>query len=165
MSHAAGLTFNILILAGLGVTIFYCFRLSRQFERMRADRKAFELLIQSLNTAADRAGASIAAFREMAGGNGDILQERINKSRAMADELEIMIQAGDSLAGRLEKLAEDSGRAAAEKSGGAAGADEETPEARPQKTPAAEPKKNPAAEPRTRAEKELLEAVKAKQQS
>ncbi len=155
MHPTVAIVFDILTLVGLAVTIFYCIRLSRQFERMRADRKAFELLIQALNTAADRADVSIKAFREMAGGNSDVLQERINKSRAMADELEIMIEAGDSLADHLEKLAENSAKAA--KDGSAAGGDGEEPAA-PRKPPS-------SATPRTRAEQELLEAVKAKQKS
>jgi len=146
MSPVVGLLLNILILAALGVTIFYCLRLSRQFEQMRADRKVFEALIQGLNAASSRAEASIKSFKETAVGNGDLLQDKINKSRALADELEIMIQAGDSLADRLQGLAEKSRRASAD-----APAQPETPPSELQ--------------PRTRAEKELLEALRAKQQS
>ena len=154
MSPIVGLLLNILILAALCVTIFYCLRLSRQFNQMRADRKAFETLIQSLNFASARAEASIQSFKEVAVGNGDILQDKINKSRAMAEELEIMIQAGDSLADRLQALAEKSRKGSAE-----------APAAAETKPLAAEQRHSLAAEPRTRAEKELLEAVKAKQQS
>ena len=146
MSPYVGLFFNIVILAALGVTIFYCLRLSAQFNQMRADRKAFDDLIKALNFASARAEASILAFKETAVGNGDILQEKINKSRAMADELEIMIQAGDSLADRLQSLAEKTRKATTE-------------------APAAAETKSAELQPRTRAEKELLEAVKAKQQS
>ena len=156
MHVSATIALDTLTLAACGAAIFYCIRLSRQFERMRADRRSFELLIQSLNTAADRAADAIKAFKDMAEGEGDALQERINKSRAMANELEIVIAAGDSLADRLESLAEKSAKTAAE----------------PQRNPAVEktsaPEKAisaPEARPRTRAEKELLEAVKAKQQS
>lgn len=154
MGSSANLLLNILILVALGVTIFYCLRLSRQFNQMRADRKAFEALIQSLNLASARAEGSIHSFKEVAVGNGDILQDRINKARAMAEELEIMVQAGDNLADRLQTLAEKSRKASTDTS---------MPET---KQPlAAEARYSPAAEPRTRAEKELLEAIKAKQQS
>jgi hypothetical protein len=154
MSPVIGLLLNILILAALGVTIFYCLRLSRQFTEMRADRKIFETLIQALNLASARAEASIRSFKEMAAGNGDLLQDKLNKSKAMAEELEIMIQAGDSLADRLQSLAEKGGKAAAENSRKAAADTSSAPEARQSEI-----------QPRTRAEKELLEAVKAKQQS
>jgi hypothetical protein len=154
MNPFIGLFFDIAILAALCVSIFYCLRLSRQFNHMRADRKVFETLIQSLNFASARAEASIQAFRETAVGNGDILQDKINKSRAMAEELEIMIQAGDSLADRLQALAEKSRKASTD-----------TTNQSETKQPDAPTRHTLAAEPRTRAEKELLEAVKAKQQS
>jgi hypothetical protein len=155
MTPFIGLVFNILILVALAITIFYCIRLSRQFEQMRADRKAFETLIQGLNLASARAEASIHAFKETAVGNGDILQDKINKSRAMAEELEIMIQAGDSLADRLQALAEKGRRSfSAETEADSAAS-----------SPEIQTRQSPAAEPRTRAEKELLEAVKAKQKS
>lgn len=152
MSPYVGLFFNLIILAALGVTIFYAFRLSKQFDNMQADRKVFETLITALNLASAKAEASIRSFKENATGSGDILQDRITTARGLADELEIIIQAGDSLADRLQGLAEK-GRAAA---------------------PAAEPKQAEApaklaspggAEPRTKAERELLEAIRAKQQS
>lgn len=149
MSPYIGLFLNVMILASLCVTIFYCLRLSRQFDQMRADRKVFETLIQGLNAASARAEASIKSFKEVAVGNGDVLQDKINKSRALVDELEIMIQAGDSLADRLQGLAEKSRKAS-----DVSASVEEPPAKRPM-----------AAEPRTRAEKELLEALKAKQQS
>lgn len=149
MPPVVGLLLNLLILAALGVTIFYCLRLSRQFEQMRADRKIFETLIQGLNAASTRAEASIKSFKEVAVGNGDILQDKINKSRVLADELEIMIQAGDSLADRLQGLAEKSRKASTGTT---------HPEA--SETQARQPA---ALEPRTRAEKELLEALRAKQ--
>jgi hypothetical protein len=142
MNPIVGLALDIFILIALGVTIFYCLRLSKQFNQMRADRRAFEALIQGLNLASARAEASIRAFKEMASGNGDILQDKINKSRALTEELEIMIQAGDSLADRLQDLAEKSRKSAMGEA--PAQADEQL---------------------RTRAEKELLEAVRANQKS
>ena len=172
MSPAVGLFFDVLILVALGVTIFYCLRLSRQFEQMRADRQAFDALIKALNFASARAEASIQSFKEVATGGGDILQDKINKAHAMTEELEIVIEAGDSLADRLQDLAEKSGKAAAEKSRKAPTDQDAEPRqpkpavaAETKHSPAAEPRHSLAAEPRTRAEKELLEAVKAKQQT
>ncbi|MFH1158856.1 MAG: DUF6468 domain-containing protein [Pseudomonadota bacterium] len=145
MSPVVNLFFDIALLTVLGVTVFYCFRLSRQFTLMRADRTAFETLIRSLNVASAKADASIRSFRETAVGSGDALQDKINRSRALSDELEIMIQAGDNLANRLQSLAEKSRRAVTGEDGAEA--------------------TKPDIQPRTRAEKDLLEALKAKQQS
>ncbi len=49
MNPFVGLFFDLVILAALGVTVFYCLRLSKQFAQMRADRAAIESLIQGLN--------------------------------------------------------------------------------------------------------------------
>ncbi len=145
MSPFINLFFDIALLTALGVTVFYCFRLSRQFTQMRADRKAFEILIQSLNIASAKADASIKSFRETAVGSGDSLQEKINRSRALSDELEIMIQAGDDLANRLQSLAEKSRKVVTNKN-------------------SIEASKLDI-QPRTRAEKDLLEVIRTKQQS
>lgn len=138
-----GLIFDVAILGALGATIFYALKLSRQITQMQADRRAFEALISALNVAASRAESAIAAFKTTAAESGDKLQEKINAARALSDELEIIIQAGDNLADRLSGNASRARQAVVP---------EETP-----RTPA------PGMEPRSRAEKELLEALKAKQ--
>jgi hypothetical protein len=136
---------DLTILGALGAAIFYARRLSRQFGEMQADRKAFEKLIEAINSAAARADHATKALKEAAQQGGDRLQERISAARGLADELEIIVEAGDHLAKRLETLAER----------------------RPPAAPAA-PESAPdedRRQPRTRAEKELLEALRAKQQS
>lgn len=147
MPASIGLIFDILILAALLVTIRQAWRLSREFAQMQADRKAFENLISSLNIASSRAESAIKGLRDTATETGDALQDRINKGRALADELDIMIQAGDSMANRLGLAAEQKTKPAAKQAPAAAA------------TPAA------AGAPLSRAEKELLEALKARQQN
>lgn len=144
-----GLILNIVVLAALAATLVYAHRLSKQFTDMQADRKAFEQLITSLNLASARAEAATQALKEAATQGGDQLQDKINKARALSDELEIMVQAGDNLAHRLQGLAEQGRKANAP-----------MPDALPAADDAA-----PAKQPRSRAERELLEALKAKQQS
>lgn len=134
MMDVVSLIFDAVVLVALGATIGYAVRLSRLFDKMQADRQAFESLIQSLNLAAGRAEAAIRTLKETAVGSADTVQEKINTARGLAEELEIMIQAGDSLADRLS-----------------AAAQKRAPES------AAAPQ---GAQPRSRAEKELLEAVK-----
>lgn len=150
MNPVISIFFDVVILAALGVTIFYCLRLSRQFNEMQANRKAFESLIQSLTVAASRAEAVIRSIKEDAVGSGDGLQEKISRARALFDEMEIMIQAGDNLADRLQVLAEKSRKA------------------NPVESPVISEEElslaPTGAQPKSRAEKELLEAIKAKQQ-
>lgn len=142
MNPFVDLFFNVVILIALGVTIFHCLRLSRQFNEMQANRKAFEALIQSLNVASSRAEAVIRSLKEAAMDSGDALQEKMGRARALSEEMEIIIQAGDNLANRLQAVAEKGRRATT--------MPDEAPQADEQ-------------QPRTRAEKDLLEALKAKQ--
>lgn len=151
MNPYAGIILDIIILCVLAATIIHARRLSRQFAEMQQGRKTFEKLIESINQAAARADGATKSLREAAQQGGDRLQDRINTARGLADELEIIVQAGDSLAERLEGLAR---RTSAPR--------EPVPhrdENRTDKIPDAR------AEPRTRAEKELLDALRAKRQS
>lgn len=135
-----GLIFDLLILVALVVTIRQAMRLNRDFAGLQSDRKAFEGLIAALNVAASRAESAIKGLRETTIESGDALQDKINSARALTHELEIMIQAGDSLANRLGSAAQQTRQPAA-----------------------ALPPSPPAATPLSRAEKDLLEALKARQ--
>lgn len=148
MMSIFGLIFDVLILAALAVTIRQAMRLNRDFAQMQADRKAFENLIAALNIAASRAESAIKALKETAVESGDALQDKINTARELMHELDIMIQAADSLANRLSGAAENA-----------------RPQAPARPAPAAAPQPSPAqgGAPLSRAEKELLEALKARQ--
>jgi chaperonin cofactor prefoldin len=144
MSEYINLFFDIVVVTALSVTIFYCLQLSRYFKEMQAEREAFKLLIQSMDKASERAETAIKALKKNVTQSSDELQEKTGKARGLTEELEIIIQAGDTLASRLEELAK------AEKT------QKNSPEAsRGEKDD----------KPRTKAEQELLKAVKAKQQS
>jgi hypothetical protein len=144
---ALGIAIDIVMLCALGFTIFVGLRLSRRLDQLQADRKAFEQLISALNLAASRAELAIRSMKEAAVESGDKLQEKTGAARALAEELEIVVEAGDNLAERLTTLAEKGRRAAV-----------------PDDMPHA-PSEPKAAQPRSRAEKELLEAVKSRQQT
>lgn len=148
MPAETGMIFDLILLAALGVVMYRAHLLSRQFAEMQANRAAFEQLIQALNIATQRAEGAIMGLREAATESADGLQNKINAARALSDELEIMVQAGDSLAERLQNLASQN---------------RSTNTAAPAEEPRTAAK--PATAPRTKAEKELLEAVKAKQKS
>jgi len=136
-----GLLLDILLLGALGAAIYRAWVLSRQFEQVKADRAAFEQLISALNIAAGRAEEAIDGLRTATTDAGDRLQSKVNAARALEGELEIILQAGDSLAERLQTAAEKSRSAA----------------------PVAEVPAAKTPEPRTRAEKELRDAMRAKQ--
>ncbi len=145
-----GLILDIVLLAALGVAMHRAWMLSKQFEQARGDRAAFEQLISALNIAAGRAEEAIDGLKDAVKSAGDGLQSKVNNARALQAELEIILQAGDSLAERLQSLAEKSRTVQTQ-------------------TPAPEPAsakqiaaQTPATTPRTRAEKELMDALRDK---
>ncbi|MEZ0222937.1 MAG: DUF6468 domain-containing protein [Alphaproteobacteria bacterium] len=152
MNPYIGLILDIIILCVLAATIIHARRLSRQFTEMQQGRKTFEKLIEAINQAAARADTATKSLREAAKQGGDRLQDRINTARGLADELEIIVQAGDSLAERLEGLARKSATQTREP-------------VLPRNENRTETAAESRAEPRTRAEKELLDALRAKRQS
>ena len=145
-----GLVLDIVLLGAIGAAMHRAWILSRQFEQARADRAAFEQLISALNIAAGRAEEAIDGLKAAVSDAGDSLQSKVNAARALESELEIMLQAGDSLAERLQSAAEKSRTAV-----------QTEPAVKAESSRPAPPK---AAEPRTRAEKELLDALRAKQE-
>ena len=148
MNAYIGLVFDLLILVALAATIHQSLRLSREFAKLQSDRKAFEGLIAALNIASARAESAIKALKETATESGDSLQGKINAGRALTDELEIIIQAGDSLANRLSGSTSDKKPSATA-----------TPVA---PAPSGELRSSVSGELRSRADRELLEALKAR---
>jgi len=147
-----GLVLDIVLLGVLGAAIHRAWLLSRQFEQVKADRAAFEQLISALNIATARAAEAIDGLKAATHQAGDALQSKVNAARALEGELEIMLQAGDNLAERLQEAAIKSRQSSA---AAAAPVAEVAPV---RASGAAKPQ-----EPRTRAEKELLDALRAKQ--
>jgi len=137
---------DIVVLIGLVATIFYAIRLSRQFEILQKDKGQLDILIQNLSNATNRADVAVKNMRDTAIDTGESLQSKINTSRALFDELEIMIEAGDNLADRLQNLAEKGRKASIKPS--------------KKKTAGS---KEAGDENHSRAEKELLAALKANQ--
>lgn len=141
------ITIDVLILAALAATIFYAAKLSRYFSTLKSDQADMQKLVKSLDLAAGRAETAVKALKETAVLSGGQLQEQIGKGRGLFDELALMIEAGDNLANRLQSVAEKSRKAA-------------TP-APTAPAPISEQDPLPKDGPRTKAERELAEAVRA----
>jgi hypothetical protein len=99
-----GLFLDLVIIALLGATIFYAMRLSRYLEQFRSNRADMERLIRDLSIQITRAQEGISTLDVLAKENADELRGLLNKGVALADELQLITQAGDSLANRLEQL-------------------------------------------------------------
>ena len=108
MSGILSLLLDVIVLAGLGVTIFYCIRLSSSLNNFRQYRQEFNVLLQDLSQNIDKAQNAIAKLKDSSFEAGEDLQKVINNSRNLADELQLMNDMGNALANRLERVSEKS---------------------------------------------------------
>lgn len=105
MGQILTLVLDVAVLIGLGVTIFFCFRLSKSMNNFRQHRQDMNKLIDRLSKNIDEALRAIDGLKLAGDRSGRDLQKIINESRAMADELQMINETSNSLADRLEKLA------------------------------------------------------------
>lgn len=88
-----------LLLAAIGSS----FMLHRRIEIFRQGHAELASLVDQLNKATNQAQASVAEMKS----NGTLVEEHLKseiaRARALADELSLITEAGDSLADRLEK--------------------------------------------------------------
>jgi len=101
-----GAIIDVVVLVFLGVTIFYAWRLSTYMKIFRDSREQMAGLLRTLDSDILRAEKSVLGMRNAAENAGHKLNEIVKDSKYLADELKFMNEAGDSLATRLEKLAE-----------------------------------------------------------
>lgn len=106
------LVMDILVLAFLGTTIFYAMRLSKSLNDFKKHRQDFNGVIADLLSSIDQAERSVHTLKQTSAEKSGELQRLIDQSRALADELKIINEAGENMAGRLEKLAEENRKAA-----------------------------------------------------
>lgn len=100
-----GLVIDVLVIVLLGVTIFYAVQLSRHLDRFRAGRSDMERVLRELGAQTIKAQEAIGILEKAAHEASDELRRNVNKAQALSDELQIITEAGDNLAERLDKLA------------------------------------------------------------
>lgn len=99
------LIIDITMLCLLAVTIFYAVRLSQGLDVFRRGKADMERLLRDLNIQTLRAQEAITTLEKAAGDAGDDLRQTVAKARGLSDELQLMSEAGNSLAERLESIA------------------------------------------------------------
>jgi chromosome segregation ATPase len=102
MTPDTGLIIDLIVIALLAATIFYAFRLERRLANMRNAQTALAEVIRELNTAAARAEAGIQGLKAAAASSGHTLDEKTKRARSLADELGLLLQAGERLGQRIE---------------------------------------------------------------
>ena len=94
------------ILVLLAATVFLAFRLTISLRNFRESRFEMEGLVNRLTSNVDQAERAIQGMQNTARKTGLELDEIIGDAKKLVDELKFMNDAGNSLANRLEKLAE-----------------------------------------------------------
>jgi Domain of unknown function (DUF6468) len=93
---------EVMVAVLLVVTVVYCAMLDRRLKALRSGQDGLKAIIQGLDGATRRAQASIGELRAAGEATGLALSAHTTKGRALSDELQIMIEAGNALADRLE---------------------------------------------------------------
>lgn len=102
MGGAVSLIIDILMAILMVVTIIHCVRLSRRLTALRESRAEMDATIKQFFEASAKADLAIRSFQRNASETAQKLDGEMVKTRLLIDELKIMIETGNNLAGRLE---------------------------------------------------------------
>ncbi len=94
--------FDVLLIALLGATLAYGFRLNRRLEQMRAGQAEFQSLLGKFAVATEQAERGVAILRRTATEAGQGLQETTERAAALREDLTFMLGKAGELADRLE---------------------------------------------------------------
>ena len=165
------LTLDIVIIAALALAVRYAWRLEKQLRLLRESREEMARYTADFARNVDRAETGIKSLKLMARASGDDLEQLVEKAQALRDELQFVVDHANTIADKITRLG---GQLAQQQSKAA-----ESP------MPAVTPPPAPAApvpaterpplravvggsaappEPRSRAERELLQALQKMQE-
>ena len=106
MIWSLGTFLDIAILVLLATTVLFAFRLHISLRNFKEGREEMEGLVNRLSANIEQAERAVGGMQGAARKAGLELDEIINDSKKLADELRMMNDMGNNLADRLEKLAE-----------------------------------------------------------
>ncbi len=86
-------------------TIIYAARLSLYLKKFKDSRDELEGIITNLSKHIDKADKAVHELHTAVDESSGDLQARMNRAKDMFDDLDLVVQTGDSLANRLEELA------------------------------------------------------------
>lgn len=105
-SDLVTLFLNILMLFLLGATIYFVYRLTKSLDNFKEHRKELDSVIANLLSCIDQADRSVQTLKQTSAEKAEELSRMIDQAQSLSDELQIINEAGESMAKRLEKLAE-----------------------------------------------------------
>lgn len=93
---------ELLVGALLVATCGYCFVLSRKLRALREGQAELKMLIEKFDQASRRAERNLAVMHKSGLTAGRDLDAAAARAHALLDELSVMVNAGDHIAGRIE---------------------------------------------------------------
>lgn len=87
----------------LAATIAYCAVIDRKLRAMRAGQDGMRELIGDLGAATQDAVTAIERLKRASEQSGNQLAESIREAKTLSDELSVMVEAGHSIADRLNR--------------------------------------------------------------
>ncbi len=108
---ALSLGMDILLLIFLVFTMYHAMKLSRNLSAFKSHRREFEGLLKDLNGHIEQAYSAIDRLKNVSHTADSEMQAQIRDAQHLAEDLKLITQSGESLAGRLEKLATKSRKA------------------------------------------------------
>lgn len=103
-SFLVGLLIELVVGGLLVATIAYCFLLDRRLRALRDGEGDLKQIVVALDRATTRAQGAITDLRVSCDGLTRDMQRDLKKARGLADELALMVEAGDHIADRLGAL-------------------------------------------------------------
>lgn len=164
------LILDIGIIAALALAVRYAWRLEKQLRLLRESREEMARYTADFARNVDRAETGIKSLKLMARASGDDLEQLVEKAQALRDELQFVVDHANTIADKITRLG---GQLAQQQT---KVAESPMPAVTPSPAPAASaPVERPplravvggsgaAPEPRSRAERELLQALQKMQE-
>jgi hypothetical protein len=98
------LLIDVTVIALLGATIYFAFRLDRRLQSVRNVQNELASVIRELNSAAARAEAGIQGLKMAAQSSGQQLEEQIHSARVVGDELAILLRSSERVGRAAEAV-------------------------------------------------------------
>ena len=92
---------EVIVCVFLAATIGYCAVIDRRLRAMRDGQDGLRDLVSDLSGATQQAMNAIAHLRQASDATGKALSDEVKRGQALADELSLMVQAGNDIANRL----------------------------------------------------------------
>lgn len=102
MSLAAFVFEALIALLLVGAAVM-CWRVDRRLKTLREGQDGLRETVSALNDAVDRARAGLAALDRASRESGEVLETRTREARALADELRLLMGAGERNMERFER--------------------------------------------------------------